>query len=654
MARTGLYLASQYVWIIFIYIWIFLGVIITPYRSPGTIKSLKAKDSFNSSSDPEILAHLTDIHINHQIPSTMRYFGRALEQMCAFGVKAILATGDLVDNWDTTDSNLGVGEQTKEDFVLYKEIVDVIPERNSYLEVSGNHDEYAVPSLHDPMHFIFNYSKSIKSVEKIEDWWIHVAEVSGYEIVFINPFRYPTGHAKVGFWIMPTQEMLDVIESKLLVPPAKPRIILCHFPVRLWSQKPKSSNGHSFQELIGMSNATAVLTGHLHPSTESLQHIDGILEVVGVDIAWHSSYGLMSFDNGRFVYTTASIDNPPIAIVTHPVPKLQLSKMVSFEETDSEIRVVVFTDKILNIQVTGDVEGTLIRRRELPRYQAWLYTLPLSLKEGEYHIDFTGDFESSLDFVISSSVALPKEKLYGFPNFVISSVIALAIVWVLEVFLVFPIGEIPIARDANDFIMDDTKFEDHGLTIWCLGFLLFRERIRQLPKFVRFWFCLMVFWPICLPSFFMKTGDHFGFVWTYGFVLGGEAFYDVWGHLYTAMYCCFILMPLMHFAVGVSNGWSKMTLADTIVGVFGLCVMVGSCGMLVYQAAELVFTILSPTFVILPLVMYIYLLVWSFTKSDKNYNQMYTEGSESDSRHVVHNNGPGDDYSYEEIEYSLA
>lgn len=646
MAKTGSYLASQYVWVIFIYFWIVLGVILPSYREPGTIKSLSDNAEFDPEVDPEIIGHLTDIHINHQIPSTTNTFSKALKQTVDLGVNAILATGDLVDNWDTVNSNLGVGEQTEADFILYKENIDLIPDRNNYVEVSGNHDEYGVPSLNDPTHFVFKYAKFIKSVEKLEDWWVHVANISNYEVIFINPYRYPTGHAKVGFWIMPTTEMLDVIEKALLTPPTRTRFILCHFPVRLWSDKPKSSNGNTFQDLIGKSQAIAVLTGHLHPSTETLQHINGILEVVGPDLAWHSAYGLMAMDNGRFSYTTIDTANPPIAVVTHPVPKNQVSKMINFEATETQIRVLVFTDKELNIEVKGAVQGTLKRTRAIPRYNAWLYTMPLTLGEGEHHIDFTGDFESSMDFVISSSITLDKEKLYGFPNFVIASLIALAIIWVLEVFLVFPIGEIQVAVDADDSIMDDTKYEEHGFIVWCLGFLIMRERMRRFPKYIRFAFCVLVFWPVCLPMIPIKTGEHGGFIWTYGFVLGGEAFYDVWGHLYTAMYVCFIVMPLMHFAVGISLGWSKMTRADFIVGGFSVCVVIGSCGMLVYQAADIVNTLLSPGFVLLPLIMYILLMWWMF-HHDPDYEPVneYSAEEEPQSEHS---------YEYEEVEsYSL-
>jgi hypothetical protein len=348
-----------------------------------------------------------------------------------------------------------------------------------------------------------------------------------------------------------------------------------------------------------------VLTGHLHPSRRYVQHFGGVIEFVGTDLVWHNTFGLISIDNGRAAYHQIELDQVPTAILTFPVPKEQLSQFVDFEASNAEIRVISFKNESLEIRVSGAVSGTLTKIRQLR--MGWLYTLPLDLPAGEYHLSFRGDWSHEIDFVVGNSAKLDREKIYGYPNFVYAGIIGGFVGWLIELIIVFPFFY-PAITSTVEFWIHGEKDGNHWVFVIFLGFLSVRHRLRKLPIWIRIGFIVMVVWPLFLPTAGLAVGNFHGIVWAYGFVLDSSNFFDPWATLFNSFYAVLILLPLILFGSGLAM--SPIFGFDIFILCLGCVMILVGTVVLLYQAVGTVATIFSPEFIILPLAMIITLVVW--------------------------------------------
>jgi hypothetical protein len=619
MCHRGKYFASQVCWLLIILFICLIGVVIPPSQSVEVIRSAESGLPSNSPSDPLILSHLADIHISHDDSDNVRLFQRALGQSVRYGATIVFTTGDLANNWKGLFSELGFGDQVEQDFKAYNDSTSLLPRNVVYLDAAGNHAEYGVPSRDTDTHNLHKYRHSHNQTTNFQTLWASTFPIGNFSFLILNPFLYPRPHAKLGFWIRPTSEILDRIESELLTPFTGYRIILTHFPIRCWFDDVKSTNGKSIRDLIKESQALLVLTGHLHPSEAWIQHFGGVIEFVGTDLVWHETFALITVDNGRAAYHRFRVDDPPLALLTFPIAKEQLSNSVDFRMQTSEIRAIVFTNETLEIKVSGAVSGVLNKTRQLRT--GWLYTLPFTLPNGEHHLTFSGDWDHEVDFVIGDSVQLGREKIYGYPNFVYTAIIGGFVIWCIEAIIVFPVGQISITKRVEAWI-----HEGIGGPFWVfailLGFLSVRHRICGLPLCIRIFLIVLVIWPIALPIAGMAVGDNHGFVWSYGYVLGSARFFDAWGTLFGAFYIVLILLPLLFLASGLTV--KPVFGVDIAFGCLGGLMMVVGAAVLLYQAVGTIGTVFSPAYVILPLILIISLIVWNRRRKDLQDSDYWT------------------------------
>jgi hypothetical protein len=604
MYRKCAYFLSQFCWILIILFFGLIGIVVPLSQSVDPISS--ASIPWDSSSDPLILSHLSDSHVTHQKKDSGALFVRALQESLRYGANPIVTTGDLADNWEGVFSELGFGDQVEQDFKIYNDSVSILPPNVAYLDLAGNHDEYGVPSLDSDHHYILKYSRSMLNQTTFANLWASTFSVGNFSFVTLNPFVYPRPHAKLGFWIKPTREMLDRIESELLRTPNRFRFILSHFPIRCWFSDAKSTSGKSIRDIIAKSGAVMVLTGHLHPSRANVQHFGGVIEFVGTDLVWHETFGLISIDNGRAAYHQIELDDPPTAILTFPVPKSQLSEAVDFQTSETAIRVISFRNESVEIRVSGAVSGTLTRERQLSR--GWLYTFPLDLPDGDHHLSFRGDWTHEVDFVLGNSAKLDREKIYGYPNFVYAGIIGGFVGWLVELVIVFPFFDPAITAAVESWIRGENE-EPHWVFVIFLGFLSVRHRIRMLPIWLRIGFIVLVVWPLVLPTAGIAIGKYHGIVWAYGFAINGSNFYDPWATLFNSFYAVLIVLPFLLLGSGLAM--TPLFGFDVFIACVGCVMMVVGAVVLIYQAVGTVATIFSPEFVLLPLAMVIGLVVWA-------------------------------------------
>jgi hypothetical protein len=168
----------------------------------------------------------------------------------------------------------------------------------------------------------------------------------------------------------------------------------------------------------------------------------------------HPIVGFFTFDNHRVVHHVLNLSAPQYAIMTNPVPAWQTSGYDVFHETSTEIRALVFTDKPLDLRVSGAVDGRLAFCRNISNGVA-LYAMPLSLPAGRYVVKREGDWSGSVDFEIGETI----ERFWEIP-YIMEASTAWTVVFVLSyipaLLLVIPFA-LPRAKCLENFIALKTR-----------------------------------------------------------------------------------------------------------------------------------------------------------------------------------------------------
>jgi hypothetical protein len=322
----------------------------------------------------------------------------------------VIITGDLADNYFVSDDGTTLCGQVEENFKIYQNITrDAFEKGISIIDMTGNHDSFAVPYFSSDQHYVLNYSVtlSLKNLSAIEDYWVTNTVIGDIEIISLCFEEFPTVRASMGYRITPSQYILDFVEARLQEPPlAKIRIVALHYSTFHLFNVSRSTSGQVLSEILVNNKVDFIINGHTHPETAIFCHHNGILEINGVDSKSHQKYAILTFDRGQMAYHELPIRDELFALLTYPIPKPQVSNKTKFDVGNTDIRVIVFSSsQTVNILASGDVSGKLQFNR-LIRENLSLYTLPMNLSHGEYQVNFTGDWTYSVNFVVNDSVLL--------------------------------------------------------------------------------------------------------------------------------------------------------------------------------------------------------------------------------------------------------
>lgn len=619
--RYGAYLTSQYAWVLILGSILCIQFFLPANHDTGIIHSKTTFGRFSSSSLPTIISHLTDIHINHNVPESKNRLVKSLEILKRIQPDLNIITGDQSDNFGS-DHMPRYGDQRPEDFDLYKNLTKLF----KHIEIDGNHDLFGV--------YDYKSKKKLNSSEVIDDYYISVHDFEiqskNYSFVLMNPYHFPSPHPPLLFYAHTTTHFLDLLELAIKnIPETNEIIALSHFPVYHYFGGEKSTQDNSFQSIITSGRIGFFISGHLHINTPSYQHHGPLLEIVGSDLTSHKKMALIIIDNERLSYhpidTTQITESTILGFVTNPLENEVLSNHQIFNEINTYLRVVVYSPVEPNITASGAVNGRL----NCTKHKFWLCQKEMNLDFGHHSITLNGDMNKTIDFTVANSIPSYKEPIYQketalvYPYF-----IQMAVLYCFLAIIIIPIKISSIFVDRYQLWI--TNVNDN--VYWWLfsifaGFIAVKIRIQSLPWFFKIALLVALIWPLCLPTLFITIEGHIGIVWTWGYICDGIQHYGVWGQYLTLFYLAAILLPLtlLCSTVAVSNPCHWSFIFDLLFQMIGLFAIVILFLRFANEATGMARSFLSPMFFIIPAFFYISTIVWRF----------YIKKSLGDTRNII-------------------
>ena len=576
--------------------------------------------SWNSSSDPLIFTHISDIHLtSFEVIDKYRALFRTAKKLKA---SFHLITGDLVDSYKKRHFPK-IGKQNEKDWKYYKELIDTELYNETILDVAGNHDMFGVIS---PLNKDFGYLDVSKiftrnNTKSLRDFWLKNITVEGMKFILVNPFNFPVVHPPYGFYPHPPEKLMDLLENE--INNLGQCNILTHFPIDFFWWK-KNNKGHTFDEIMKKKNVQYIFTGHTHPGNFRIKHYKyGGIEFIGTAIKRTEDFGLVTIDNGRLVYNKVEFNenNYFEYYMTNPVSIEQISKMHNFRERNTEIRVISYKNEIEdNLYITGDFKGKLKFQREL-KNGAKLYSMPLNVKwDGEYEIIFNApNFRIKRKFYVGKSYKIYGERKDIYRAFFRLIMISAIILLFFLLIITFPI------KIINFSFLDDWIFGkiEGKCYYWILCFalcpLILNYRINiNTPIYFRIILFISLCYPLILPfHFFEPIKGHTGYSFFCFILIKQKVIYDEWSIFFNDMYFWLIISPMVIIASGFSFKQSCFYKFHFVL--LYLC-FIGACVLNFRFAGESVKSYLlffHPCFVIIPVILNVFLYI-----SLSNFNKL--------------------------------
>jgi predicted MPP superfamily phosphohydrolase len=207
-------LMSEVSHLILIIIIVLIGIIFPSHHKAVTYYSKSSNISWNSTADPLIFTHLSDIHITffNNLKKYEDLFKAAKNLNASFH----LLTGDLVDNYKKRHFPK-VGKQNKKDWKIYKYLLDTYLYNETIIDNSGNHDMFGVISPLRKKYGFLDVSKSFNrnNTEFLNKFLVKTVTIEGINFILINPYNFPTVHPPYGFYPQTTKKLLDLLENEI-------------------------------------------------------------------------------------------------------------------------------------------------------------------------------------------------------------------------------------------------------------------------------------------------------------------------------------------------------------------------------------------------------------------------------------------------------
>ena len=577
---------------------------------------------WNSSSDPLILTHLSDIHVSNL--KGIDYYRPLFRTMKKLGANIHLLTGDLVDSYEKK-SFPKVGKQVPKDFELYTELMETELYNETIIDVSGNHDLFGTISPFDNDLGLLDISKTFKrnNTKTLEDFWIKTINKEGMNFILLNSYKFPMVHPPYIYYTHPEKKLLDLLEQE--INKNNPCSILSHYPTDFFGSE-KSSNGNNFETLMKNKNIQYIFTGHSHPSKFQINHHEyGGIEFIGTAIKKTKDFGLVTIDNGELVYHKVdySENNFRSYYMTFPVPKEQLSKSNNFNNKNIEVRIISYKKEIEdNLYISGDFSGKLNYQRDL-KNGAKLYSLPLDIKnDGEYKINFkANDFEITRQFYVGKKIKIEGEKRHFFYYFLKPFIAAIIFLLVFLLIITFPIRIINLSF-IDDWISGDTKGKWFYwvIIIFLSPFILNYRICTNSPLSFRIILFCFFCYPLVLPvQFLAPIKGHVGYSFLCYILIKKTILYDEWALFFTALYYLLIISPMV---IAISGFKFKKSCFFIFHFVFLYAAFIAACYINFRYAGESVnfgLLFIHPCYVILPIILnvFMYLYLRRFNKELK-------------------------------------
>lgn len=619
---------------------IFIAVIF-PLRTYTTdiIKVNSDYPKFNSSEDPTIVLHVTDIHISDYWPDSIVRLRRDLNiSVNQLKPTFTLLSGDMVDTYSAHDVPAYTNQQESQ-WQQYNDTIYASQIKfDELFELFGNHDLYGLYEFIDNVSLPSKYTRIGKAVS-------YSKERNDLRIVAFNPQSYPSGHGPQNFNPPLYKHMVDALEDELAKPTnCKYTIVTCHYTHELLVPKSvKSKNGHTFEELLKMHKPIAFMNGHTHPAKAETVHYADTMELTGTATKEFDDISILSIDNGRVHYYTLDPTKVkgPYAMVTNPAP--QQYAVYNFPDTEFPIRIVSFDpSKNKNFEISGDFTGKLAFERYLPNTneQVALYSVNAKFDKGIHTINVTGDLEQSITFAVNTESG-PFKEYHTIMYSPIAGVIGFPLIFILftviVIFMWIPLS----AFDSSANYIVGKGSERNWWLIILAGPITYGRCLAGMEIWIKIFVTFSVISNLFMPICFYKLEGRVSVFWLYGYITNGRHVTDYFStFVMTWCFICFIAWIVLAGSVYMTiknAGWSKCSwffLIDLFATVF--LMGIGWKFLVLHYVRDIGYKFdyaASFPYIIYPvLAVLLYLITALFwKKTDANVSDQESEKSESDS-----------------------
>ena len=506
--KNGALILSEFSYLFIIIIMIIFGLLFPFHNKSVKYYSKTNVEGWNTSSNPIIFTHISDIHIS-SLKERQKYiplFQAAKKLNASFH----LFTGDIGDNYKKKYFPK-IGKQNYKDWFLYKDLLDNQFFNEIVIDVAGNHDMFGVIS---PLNKKFGFLDCSKiftrnNTKTLEDFYVKTIKIEGINFILVNPFIFPVVHPPYGFYPHTSKELLDKLENT--INEIGPCSILIHFPIDFFWWK-KTSKGKTMDKLMKNENVQYIYSGHTHPGHFQIKHHEyGGLEFIGTSTKTTKSFGVITIDNNRLVYNRLKYEKKKYEkyFMTNPIPINQISSSQIFSEKNTEIRIISYDDNINNdLNVTGDFNGKMIYQRDLENGMK-LYSMPLNVSEnGEYVIQVEGpNCSIKRKFYVGPTYTTKKEKKTFSKAFFCLLFASAIIILIILLIIVFPIKLIDL-HYIYEWICGLIKNKCYWLQVIFLSPLILNYRINNnIPLYFRIILLFCLIYPLILPFHFFEPID---------------------------------------------------------------------------------------------------------------------------------------------------
>ena len=567
---------------------------IIPEYHKEKIFSSKNIENFEFTDDPIILIHTTDLHISTRNKEKIDGSTLFMMSLLKYNPDIILLTGDYVDNIKKGEE---LGLQNLDDWKIYNETIrSFLYEKNvSVIDVSGNHDQWAVDSFDsEENNFLDNsfvYNRT--NVKKESDFFLRKFKlnINTTEMTFIllNEYSFPVYRSPYGLEPHITKKQLDLLENTINSLEEKEIFILSHYPVdRGWLLK--SRNGHTFQEIVSNEKVYAIFTGHEHPSNTRIIHHG---EKGGLEYCTPAAFdskraGLITLDNGNLVYHEVHIPyygNKPLFFMTYPIPNEQLTSHHIFNINNFDIRVIsYYPDNTIKLKIEGDINGELTYDHTLNN-GAFLYKYNVNnLKNGEYKIHIYDEVgigcDINTEFIIGEKYKGKKEKYIGKINFFLALKFLLIPFFIFLLIISFPffphlnfniVKNIEGSIENNESNININKVLIYiDLIVLSPFFLRLRIQSTNQTKLVlRIAIFIAFIYPLIFPVHFMQSiKGKIGYTFLVFVYLDNKVKYEHWAVQMTFIYYFATLFPFILIISG-KKFYNKKNIIILIINPLG-------------------------------------------------------------------------------------
>ena len=637
---------SEYAWFLVICIIVFCSFKYQYYHPPGTYFSKTPKEPWNSNYIPKIFLHMTDIHISfylgYRTNGSTNYFADFL----SYNPDLILNSGDVVDSYEESYWPK-VGSQWPGDWGIYAETIKKNISKFKVIDVAGNHDLFAVDSLFSKNNNFLDHSFTFNrtNVKSYDDFIIQKRYLFNETFVLYNEYIFPTTHPPYGVAPHPTRHMLDLLEEA--IDSSDDCFLLTHYQVdRNWFIT--SSKGNTYKDIVSKRNVKAVFTGHDHPlNTMIIHHGQGAVEFCSTTPFKGKAQGLITIDNDQMVYNSVIIPKKgerPLFFMSYPIPNEQLSSHHTFNYNNSEIRIISYAGKKVNLNVSGDIVGKMEFKKKLPN-EADLYTFPIKLPYGNYTINVNGDgCNITRNFVIGETFKGYKELSVCYLRSLFILRFCSIPLFIGIFIIIFPFGgNIKLAKNLENIIEGKDYYKFKNINIFkyfiylieliVFGPFIIRERYKLINYSTKLYVIIFTIYPLIFPNnVFKPIYGVYGYSFLCFIVIGKRIQYDEWALQITFAYYLSIIFIHVVFLGGFKYyyffKYNKLIYSINLFLLFAF--WVGGIYINIRFVGESIwwpYLFFTPIFVIIPLILKYIILFKTYIDKDKLYQKLAEEKS---------------------------